>query len=58
MRSYATLNIVRVLKGRWMRWAGYVTRMGEIRNLDIWPENLKGRDHSVVLGVDGKITLE
>jgi len=33
--------------------------MGEIRNaFSIWSENLKGRDHSEDLCVDGRIILE
>jgi hypothetical protein len=35
MRSFmiCTTNIVRVIKSRRMRWAGYVTRMGEERGV-------------------------
>jgi hypothetical protein len=29
---YYTENIIREMKSRRMRWAGYVTRMAEIRN--------------------------
>jgi hypothetical protein len=29
---YASLNIVRVIKSRSMRWAGHVAPMGEMRN--------------------------
>jgi hypothetical protein len=29
---YATPNIVRVIKSRMMRWAGHVTRMGDVRD--------------------------
>jgi hypothetical protein len=33
--------------------------MGEMRNAyKIWLESLKGRDHSEVLGVDGRIILK
>jgi hypothetical protein len=28
---YSSSGIVRVIKTRWMRWAGYVARMGEVR---------------------------
>jgi hypothetical protein len=42
-----------------MRWVGHVARMGEMRNAyKIWSENLKARDHSEDLGIDGKIILE
>ena len=30
---YSSLNIVRVIKSRWMRWAGHVARMGEERGI-------------------------
>jgi len=40
-----------------MRLAGHVARMGEMRNEKIWSENLKGKDHSEDLGMDGKILL-
>jgi len=29
---YASLNVIRVIKSRRMRWAGHVTRMEEMRN--------------------------
>jgi hypothetical protein len=29
---YASPNIIRVIKSWRMRWAGHVTRMGEVRN--------------------------
>jgi hypothetical protein len=42
-----------------MRWAEDVACMGEIRNMYIiWSENLKGREHSEDLGVDGRIKAE
>jgi hypothetical protein len=31
--SYTSLNVIRVIKSRRMRWAGYVAHMGEIRNV-------------------------
>jgi hypothetical protein len=48
---YASPNIIRVIKSR-IRWAGHVACI-EIRS-----ENLKGRDHSEDLGVDGRIILQ
>ena len=30
---YSSLNIVRVIKSRIMRWAAHVARMGEVRGL-------------------------
>jgi hypothetical protein len=41
-----------------MRLVGYVARMNEMRNAKFWSENLKGRDHSKDLVVDGRIILE
>jgi hypothetical protein len=35
-----------------MRWEESVARVGEMNTL-FWLENLKGRDHSEDLGVDG-----
>jgi hypothetical protein len=32
--------------------------MGEMRKYAIWLEDLKGRDHTEDLGVDGRIILE
>jgi hypothetical protein len=29
---YSSPNIIRIIKSRWMRWAGHVARMGEKRN--------------------------
>jgi hypothetical protein len=29
---YASLNIIRVIKSRKMRWAGHIARIGEMRN--------------------------
>jgi hypothetical protein len=48
-----------VIKSRGMRLTAHVARMGEIRNAcQIWSENLKRRNHSEELGVDGRIILE
>jgi hypothetical protein len=30
--SYASPNVIRVIKSRRMRWAGHVARMGKMRN--------------------------
>jgi hypothetical protein len=30
---YSSLNIVRVIKSRWMRWAGHTGRMGKARGV-------------------------
>jgi hypothetical protein len=55
---YSSLNIVRVIKSRRMRWAGHVARMEEGRGeYRIWLGCPKGRDHWEDLGVGGRITL-
>jgi len=55
---YCSLNIVRVIKWRRMRWAGHVARMGEERGVYRFlvgkPE---GRNHWGGLGVGGWIIL-
>jgi hypothetical protein len=53
---YSSLNIVRVIKSRRMRWAGHVARMGEVFT-GFWLGGPKGRDHWEDLGVGGRITL-
>jgi hypothetical protein len=56
---YASPNIIGKIKCKRMRWAGHVARVGEMRNaFKISSENLKGRDHSEDLGVDGRIILK
>jgi hypothetical protein len=56
---YASPNIIRVIKSRRMRWAGHVTRMGEIRNAYvILVGNPERRDQLEDRGVDGRIILE
>jgi len=46
-----------VIKSRKMGWMWHVTRMGDMHK-KFWSENLKGRDHSGDLGVDGRVKLE
>jgi hypothetical protein len=56
---YASPNIVRVVKSRRLRCAGYVARMGEMRlHIIFWLEYLRGRDYLEDMGVGGKIILE
>jgi hypothetical protein len=58
-KFFASSNIIRVIKSRKIIWAGYVSRMGEMRmNSKFWPENLKGVDHSEYLEADGRIISE
>jgi hypothetical protein len=55
---YSSSNIVRVIKLRWMGWAGYVARMGKEEVFTgFWLGGPKGRDHWKVLCVGGRITL-
>jgi hypothetical protein len=55
---YSSLNIVRVINSRRMRWAGHVARIGEGRGVyRVWLGGQKARDHWVDLGVGGRITL-
>jgi hypothetical protein len=49
---YSSPSIVRVMKWRRMRQAGYVARMGESRGV-----YMRERDHLGYPGVGGKITL-
>ena len=64
MKSYSDLhslpNIVRVVKSRRMRWAGYVARMGQGRGegcTEFWWGNLRERDHWGDPDADGRIVL-
>ena len=55
---YCSPNIVRVIKSRRMRRAGYVARMGEERGcIGYWWGNRREGDHWGDLGVDGWIIL-
>jgi hypothetical protein len=49
---YTSLNIIRQIKPRRMRWAGHVARVGEEKS---WWESLKVRDHLEDRGVDGRM---
>jgi hypothetical protein len=56
---YVSLNIIRVIKSRRMKWLGHVARMGQKRNAyNILVGNLKERDHLEDIGVDGRVILE
>jgi hypothetical protein len=55
---YSLPNIVRVIKSRIMRWAGYVARMVEKRAVyRVRWVNLRERNHLGDPGVDGSIVL-
>jgi hypothetical protein len=57
-KLHMSSNIIRVIKSRGMRWARHVARMGEVRNVyTILNGNLKGKDHSEDLSVDGRLIL-
>jgi hypothetical protein len=43
---YSSPSIIRIIKSRWMRWAGNVARMGRRGTLiDYWWESQRKRDH-------------
>jgi hypothetical protein len=54
---YSSLNIVRVIKSRRMRWAGNLARMGDRGVYRVWWGNLEERDDLEDPGVVGKIIL-
>jgi hypothetical protein len=55
----ASPNVIRMIKSRRMKWAGHVACIEGIRNsYAFWLENMKERNHSENLGIDGKIILE
>jgi len=49
--------IVRVIKSRGVRWAGYVAHGRWEMHTEFWLVNM-GRDHSEDLDMDGKLILE
>jgi hypothetical protein len=56
-RLYSSLNIVRVIKARRLRWAGHVRHMEEGRCVSrFWLGSTKVRDYWEDLGVGGRIT--
>jgi hypothetical protein len=55
---YSSLNTVRVIKSRRMRWAGLVARMGEGKGVyRVLVERPKSKNHWEDLGISGRITL-
>jgi hypothetical protein len=54
----ASPNVIRMIKSRRMRWAGYLGRIGEMKNAyKILVGKTEGKSHSKNLGVDGRIIL-
>ena len=55
---HTSLNIVRVIKSRRMRWAGHVARKAEERGrIGSWWGNRRERDYWGEIGIDGWIIL-
>jgi hypothetical protein len=42
---YSSPSIIRIIKSRRMRWAGYVAQMGEKTFIDYWWESQRKRGH-------------
>jgi hypothetical protein len=56
---YSSPDIIRQIKSRRMRWAGYVARMGEGRKVyRVLVGEPEGKNHLKDQGVDGKIGSE
>jgi hypothetical protein len=56
---YSSLNIIRVIKSRKIRWADHIARMGKREvHTGFWWGNLREGDHLGDPGVDGRIILK
>jgi hypothetical protein len=56
---YSSLNVIRVIKSRTLRWVGHVARVGENRGAyRVSVGKLMEGDHLEDLGVDGRIILK
>jgi hypothetical protein len=57
--SYSSLNIIRMIKPRRVRWVVHVARMGLTRNAHrVWYKPRKKVDHLEDIGVNGRIILK
>jgi len=55
---YSSLNIVRVIKSRKIRWVGHVARVGQRRGVyRVWWGKLGEREHLGDPGIGGRIIL-
>jgi hypothetical protein len=53
---YFSQNIIRTINSKGMRWAGYVARMGEMRNYtNFYSETEKARSHLGDVGEHGRV---
>jgi hypothetical protein len=58
MSQVVIIHIYTMIESRKMRREGHVERVRIMRNVyTIWLENLKGKDHSEELDVDGRMNL-
>jgi hypothetical protein len=48
---YSSLDIIRMIKSRKIRWAGHTAHMGEMRNL-LLVRKTEGKKHLGDLGID------
>jgi hypothetical protein len=46
-----------MIKPRTKRWMGHVARVRRSEILELWLENLKGRNHFEDIDVDGRVIL-
>jgi hypothetical protein len=53
---YSSLNVIRQIKSRRMRWAEHAARVGEERK--VYRESREERDHSEDQGIDGRMGSE
>jgi len=56
--NYSSQIIIRVIKSRRMRWAGYVAHVGDVRCVQGFVVNLREQDHLEDLSADGRVILK